>query len=194
MKPYSLPRGVTPNSVEHWDTLYAHYGDAGVRSAYELFQYPLAVLPNAGSVLEVGCGSGDFAVLCARERPALAFVGLDLSPVAIDIARRRVPTARFVCGSILNGAPFGDRQFDVAVSIEVIEHFTLDETTAVLAALKRVAGRVVLTTPRDTQPDFQHVTIFDRESFARLDPAARLTEVPGHWLIEIGGEACATAS
>jgi SAM-dependent methyltransferase len=55
----------------------------------------LSRLREGSSVLEIGCGPGtDAAELSAGRR----YVGVDLSPVQLSIARQRVPNATFLIG------------------------------------------------------------------------------------------------
>ena len=42
------------------------------------------------SLLEVGCGDGANLALLARKAPAVRLDGVDLNPLALDIARQRV--------------------------------------------------------------------------------------------------------
>ena len=75
-------------------------------------------------VLSVGCGSGEYEVLIAREVGEV--VGLDLSAVAVDAAARRARTsgvanARFLVGAI--GATDLDvTTFDVVLAFGVLHH------------------------------------------------------------------------
>lgn len=54
-------------------------------------------LPTAGSLLELGCGSG--TILAGLGRP-LALTGIDRSPQMLARARAKVPTARLLEGDI----------------------------------------------------------------------------------------------
>jgi SAM-dependent methyltransferase len=79
-------------------------------------QPAIEALPLAGDVIDVGCGTGEHTLLAAS-RGANA-LGVDISPAAIDIARRKAGErrldARFEVGDAL--APHGlGEQFDVAI-------------------------------------------------------------------------------
>lgn len=69
-----------------------------------------------GRVLDVGCGTGEHALLAARA--GLDATGVDLAPTAIDLARRKAAerglTARFVVGDALDLAALGSR-FDTVL-------------------------------------------------------------------------------
>ena len=84
------------------------------------------------SVLDVGCGSGEnLGALAALGRYELT--GMDISQEALNLARRRVPSARFVLIDIEREAL--PEQFDLVMSIQVVEHL-LDD----IAAFKNIAG------------------------------------------------------
>jgi len=51
------------------------------------YQRALELLPADGTVLELGCGIGVGLAYLARMRPELFFVGVDMSPEAIDFGR-----------------------------------------------------------------------------------------------------------
>jgi SAM-dependent methyltransferase len=109
----------------------------------------LAVHPSR--VLEVGCGTGEFAVsLRAGGVPEL--VALDISPKMVEIAASRGVDARL--GDVQR-LPFADRQFDCAVAAWMLYH--VPDLNMALSELTRVLtehGRLVVgTIANDTRPD-----------------------------------------
>lgn len=95
------------------------------------------------SVLEVGCGPGDFAALVAAETGA-EVVAVDVSPRMVELARSGGVDARI--GDVQE-LPFGDATFDVAVAGWMLYHVPdlgrgLDE----LARVLRPGGRLVAMT------------------------------------------------
>jgi SAM-dependent methyltransferase len=72
---------------EHWDERYAGYGSAVADEVGPppVFASHEALFPSSGRVLELACGRGRAAVWLARR--GLHVWGLDVSPVAIDLAR-----------------------------------------------------------------------------------------------------------
>lgn len=80
-----------------------------------LFEWICANIPDdAKSVLDIGCGRGDFLQYLHMSRPDLELVGIDLSP------NENVPGITFVQNNIMNTEI--ERQFDVVVSLAAIEH------------------------------------------------------------------------
>jgi ubiquinone/menaquinone biosynthesis C-methylase UbiE len=76
--------------------------------------------PQPRRMLEVGCGPGWGLDMISRLEPASSFVGLDLSPKAIEFASKRSSNSerlRFMQGDA-EALPFGDAEFDVVLNIE----------------------------------------------------------------------------
>lgn len=76
--------------------------------------------PRPRRMLEVGCGPGWGLDLISRLEEGSSFVGLDLSPRAIEFASKRTSNSerlRFMQGDA-EALPFGDAEFDVVLNIE----------------------------------------------------------------------------
>ena len=103
-------------------------------------------LPLAGSdLLEVGCATGEFAN--AARRAGARVVGCDYSSDAIELAKRRYRSIRFVAGDVERIFP-AHPSFDVVAAFEVIEH--LIEPSAWMrhvARLLKDGGWLVISTP-----------------------------------------------
>ncbi|QUR67537.1 SAM-dependent methyltransferase [Mycobacterium spongiae] len=104
----------------HWDEHYANLGPAPVRGvvAPGFLASHSAVIPIAGTALDLACGRGMSTVWLARR--GLDVVGVDVSPVAVDQARdlaRRAGVGdrcRFAVADLDDGLPPGP-QVDVVV-------------------------------------------------------------------------------
>lgn len=110
-------------------------------------------LVRGKKVLEIGCGSGQFA----RElgsRGAHSVMAEDFSSVAIEqaIHRAHAPNVSFAVGDIQRIA-HPDSSFDLVVSCETIEH--VPEPRRAVAEMARVlapGGWLVLTSPNYMSP------------------------------------------
>lgn len=57
-------------------------------------------VPEGGSVLEVGCGTGRNLAVLARRRPDLSLTGLDVSSEMLSIARARPELVEWIEGTV----------------------------------------------------------------------------------------------
>jgi SAM-dependent methyltransferase len=102
-------------------------------------------------VLELGSGSGEFAGTVLRERPDVELVGLDLSAVGVEIAQRKVPSARFLQQDFTRPIEIEEQYrgwATHAVCSEVLEH--LDDPVAMLRNVRPLFApgcRLVVTVP-----------------------------------------------
>jgi SAM-dependent methyltransferase len=83
------------------------------------------IQPTAGArILEIGCGPGTiFGYL-----PPSDYLGFDLSPEYIDLARKRFPKARFVCERVSQFSLANEQSFDVVLALGIVHH--LDDAEA----------------------------------------------------------------
>jgi SAM-dependent methyltransferase len=103
--------------------------------------------PEARDLLEIGCGTGIVLSRLRADLPHLRLTGGDLLPVALDIARDRVPEARFAQIDI-RSLPFAD-EFDVVCALDVLEH--VDEDTLAVEQLSRAlrpGGGIIVSVPQ----------------------------------------------
>ncbi len=100
-------------------------------------------LPARARILDAGCGSGRNMVELARHGTV---TGVELSQTSADLARQR-RVGEVIAGSVLE-MPFAADSFDLAVSLDVIEH--LQDDLAVLRELRRAVapgGALLVTVP-----------------------------------------------
>lgn len=122
---------------EDYLALYPHRSDDEARTAVDLLASQLGT-PPSGRVLDLACGAGRHLVaLVERGYPSY---GLDLSPVMLDHARRRLPGVPMVLGDI-RSLPFPDQSFAVVTSFftsfgyfesDTEDHRVLKEASRVL--------------------------------------------------------------
>ena len=102
------------NTPDYWDEVWKN--DTINREYTELFRLVLARIPNGASVLDVGCGIGNLSRLLRDERSA-DVTALDFSAWACEqLSNQGFKTVV----ATLPRIPVPDRQFDVAVSTEVL--------------------------------------------------------------------------
>ena len=89
------------------------------QEAYAVFLDQLGAAAP-GRLLDVGCGAGQ--LLKAAADRGLETVGVDISDVAIDIARKTSPDSEFKVGEG-DRLDFPDGHFDYVVCLGALEHF-----------------------------------------------------------------------
>jgi 2-polyprenyl-3-methyl-5-hydroxy-6-metoxy-1,4-benzoquinol methylase len=107
----------------------------------QLFDRVASFIPQGGSVLDVGCGRGDFLRHVRKTRPDAKLAGIDFSPNQDD-------AIRFLQGDVLT-LDLGER-FDVVVSLSVIEH--VPDCVAFarrMGELTKPGGSTIVNTPNE---------------------------------------------
>jgi len=104
--------------------------DASVASKYDSLRawrppIPERILAVAGArpgsrFLDLACGTGNLMLALHSRRPA-RYVGIDLSPDMLRIARGKLPQAVFVRGDVA-GMPFATGSFDALAGAFFIHH------------------------------------------------------------------------
>jgi SAM-dependent methyltransferase len=97
------------------------------------------------SLLDVACGPG--TLLTRAKSRGLEVSGIDVSPVAVETARRRLPDVDVQVGRG-EELPYGDETFDYVTCIGSLEHFPDPEAGA--AEIRRVLrqdGRALIYVP-----------------------------------------------
>jgi ubiquinone/menaquinone biosynthesis C-methylase UbiE len=101
------------------------------------------------SHLDVGCGTGQNLRLLDSLDPA-RIVGVDLSPIALEFARKACPKCELVRSDLNHALPFADQSFDVATIFSVLYHRWINSELAVLTEVRRIlrpGGLLLITEP-----------------------------------------------
>jgi SAM-dependent methyltransferase len=162
---------------QHWNS-YAAAAALNPAGAYRRdLVFELLSLRDAKApvrLLDLGCGTGEFAAEVLRVRPDAEVVGLELSTSGVEMARRRVPSGHFFEQDFTRplALPATYRGWAThAVCSEVLEH--LDDPATMLRNVRPLfaAGcRLIVTVPSGPMSDFDrhigHRRHFDRRLLA----------------------------
>ena len=139
-------------------------------------------LPRPGqSVLDLGCGLGEFLYLC-RKLGCMAAVGVNLCREEIEAAKPFVQ-AQFECEDILEYLRRSKDRFDCIFALNILEHLdkdTLLEVMRLCSAHLLPGGSLVAMVPNAISPfgtvtrfwDFTHEWAFTPNNFRQLAPLA----------------------
>ncbi|MEW6447567.1 MAG: class I SAM-dependent methyltransferase [Bacillota bacterium] len=162
------------NTIEYWDRVYARERESGRRRLYtDLWNSMLQYLPpGCYSLVDIGCGAGEFLRFISERRPEYLLYGTDWSVEGLRTAAQCCPQAALyqaVAGSF--NLPRDD--FDLAVCSEVMEH--VPEPASFLDRVIRVvrpSGRILITTPWEWgASDPEHLWDYEgSEDFVALAP------------------------
>lgn len=140
----------TRERYDQWHQAVHGAEDSGRLRLEQWHRDALAIAPplKEKTVLEVGCGAGDFAIHLAGE--AAEVTAVDFSPVAVSLAREKArrhhATVAFEVADA-GDLPFADGSFSAVFSCECLEH--VPSPPRALAEMHRVlrpGGSLVLTT------------------------------------------------
>lgn len=135
-----------------------------------------ASFPKSGSVLELGCGAGDVALLFADRGYSVS--GIDIAPTAIEWASEKAKNrglkAEFVVGEVTDLGRWGDGTFDIVIDGHCLHCIIADDRPKVLSETHRVLkpGGLFYVNTMCGEPD-------DPEVAKDFDPESRCVVVGG---------------
>jgi len=131
------------DNLEAVDPRHFWFGGRNALIAWALTRY----FPDAGTLLEVGCGTGPVLRSLAESRPHLRLTGTEVSDHGLRVAARTVPSAELVRAD-MRSLPY-EEEFDVVGAFDVLEHVPEDAAAMrVLARAVRPGGGVMVTVPQ----------------------------------------------
>lgn len=99
--------------------------------------------------LDLGCGPGANLAMLEDEAPSQV-IGLDLSPLALALARKARPGTQLIRADLNQPLPFRDGSFDLVTIYNVLYHQWITSELTILREVRRVlvpGGLLLLTEP-----------------------------------------------
>jgi len=147
-------RDLTLSSSTAYDTWHIRQPDCkfDVHALQPWHKTAAKLLPDLSlnTVLEIGCGAGDFAFWLARKYPMATLTGTDFSNVAIEKARRNLPKDVDNLNFSIQDAQHltvPSSSFDWVIACECLEHVSDPQSMVLeMARVLKPEGRFILTT------------------------------------------------
>ena len=132
---------------------------------------------SAAAVLDAGCGTGGLIRRLMARRPAWRWTGVDLSPLACELARQRGGQTVEIKEASVTALPFAEGVFDAVVSADVLYH--VDDDEGALREFFRVlrpGGAVVINVPAYRWLwSYHDEAVHSRRRYGRREMIAKLT-------------------
>jgi SAM-dependent methyltransferase len=125
---------------EAWESLHPNWFANPNISLFEFIAETIERHKRGAAVIDIGAGRGELLEFLRERNPQLRLTGLDVS------LRPEIDGVEVICADV-NSVDFGERRWDVAVSLATIEH--LADIQAFAARLRSVVapgGLVIVTT------------------------------------------------
>ena len=90
------------------------------------------------SIADIGCGNGIFSNYVIKKDKRMTIVGVDNSEKALSYVKTRK------IKEDIEFLPFKDREYDLSVALEVIEHLSYDNYESVLEEIARVSQKYII--------------------------------------------------
>jgi SAM-dependent methyltransferase len=130
----------------NYDTYAEHYAYA--REAVPWIVTPLVravrQLPAKATVVEIGCGTGNYIVALADALPDYVYKGFDLSLGMLEVAQARSTRVVFAQGNADVHFPYPDGCCHLAFAVDVIHHIAAPDVFFREAARVLTVGGVLL--------------------------------------------------
>jgi SAM-dependent methyltransferase len=101
----------------------------------------LRIYDGSGKILDVGCATGLFYGILQHYYPKISYVGIDITPLFIESAKRKYPGATFLVGDA-SKTKFMNESFDAVLSQQVVS-FSRDPKK-LLQEMYRVSKRYLI--------------------------------------------------
>jgi len=163
----------------HYEVGFEHH------PRYQEVAKAVATLPEGAKVIDYGCAHGHFTNNLAKQFPAIEFVGVDVSPKAVQVARDKadeweLPNVVFIEDDWLNASQndwSGAGGCDMVILGEILEH--VPDPVEFMDTVQGICGDVpvVITTPfgpweemsyQSDHPKRFHLHHLEREDLTEL--------------------------
>lgn len=129
--------------VARYNQIYTDKPNKWASVARNILAYSLLSKYDVETLLDIGCGNGHTIEFFREQWPNTVYYGIDLSGVAIDIAKEKMPDVWFMTGDYKNYTLIP--HCDVVLVMGVVEHF--EDLVDGLKSLKDYGTLIYLEVP-----------------------------------------------
>lgn len=104
------------------------------------------------TVLDLGCGTGDFAPLFNPKE----YLGIDISGKYVEFAGRKYPH-KFICADV-TAYPFAKKHYDCTIFISTLHHLSDNQVKKIMSEAVRLTKKVIIIV--DLNPETSPVKKF----------------------------------
>jgi ubiquinone/menaquinone biosynthesis C-methylase UbiE len=186
--------------MNYWDNRYTyhsdHHSDQNSTISIDFLKQAdnaiLERLQDSKSILEIGCGTGEFCELIKKKFNTISVTGIDVSDPAIEICKKKYPDINFYVAdaSVYNF----ESKYDIIISSNTLEHFK-DPYVVIDRAIKFsnyflaiVPFKQPCTDGYDGEGGAGHVFTFDVDSFNKYNIISYMTFKTNGWVYSSRGE------
>jgi len=150
------------NTANYWDIIYTTEGADTHRKYPEMFERITGMIDRGSKIVELGCGVGILGSRLTAQKQ-VQYVGYDISPVAVEMAK-----TRFLDAHVLDVRELDVNHLDgasVVVATELVEHLDRDVFDYVMNTIDySKTGKFIFTVPNKCmgpEEEPEHVALFD---------------------------------
>ncbi len=118
-------------------------------------------LRDGATVVDIGCGTGNYVIALSLEIPDRVYQGVDLSEGMLAVARSRSDAVRFARADAETALPYPEGSCDLAYVVDVLHHVA-DPATFFRAAARVLPanGRLIVVTDSEANIRARSLTLF----------------------------------
>jgi len=127
--------------MKEWDKIFKKKGKVFLKPQEDIPRI-VKLFKNNGvkNILDLGCGSGRHTVCLAKQN--FDVYGFDIAEKGIKLAKAWLKKEHlkvyFKVGDIYKKLPYDDNSFDAIISVQVLQHGTLNQIKLAIEEIKRI--------------------------------------------------------